>query len=180
MLMQILTRTPIFVWAILALLVYRGVASSRDRDVNVGALAIIPVLMLCLSAQAMLTSFGFQPVVLAAWLTASCAGLWTGWRLVDISPIRSNPATRTVRVTGSWMPMAMLMTIFSVKYVSIVSMKINPPIQADPMFASLVSGLLGASSAVLTGSALNYFASYRQAAKATPQLAPALAIDPNH
>ena len=173
MLMQILTRTPVFVWAILALLVYRGVVSSRDREVKIGALAVMPALMLCLSVQGLISSFGFQPVVLAAWLLASCAGLWTGWRLTDTSAIQGNPAARTVMVQGSWIPMAMLLTIFIVKYVSIVTMKINPEIQADLTFASVVSALLGASSAVLTGSALNYFASYRKAATAPLQLSPA-------
>ena len=71
MLIQILTRTPLYVWAILAFLVYRGMAAMRDRDVEVRKLVMIPAVMLVLSLQDISTKFGLGGWALAAWAAAS-------------------------------------------------------------------------------------------------------------
>lgn len=50
MLLQILTHTPVFVWALLAGLIALGVTQSRDRRVAPARLLALPALMLGLGA----------------------------------------------------------------------------------------------------------------------------------
>jgi hypothetical protein len=57
---QLLSHTPLYVWAILAFLVYRGTAAMRDREVEFRKLCIIPLVMLGLSLQDMSAKFGLD------------------------------------------------------------------------------------------------------------------------
>ena len=43
MLQQIFSHTPLYVWAILGFLVYRGVLASRTREVTLRKLFIVPL-----------------------------------------------------------------------------------------------------------------------------------------
>ena len=71
MLIQILTHTPFYVWAILAFLIQRGMIAMRDRDLELRKLVMIPAVMLVLSLQDMNAKFGLGGLALAAWALAA-------------------------------------------------------------------------------------------------------------
>ena len=51
MLAQIILNTPVWVWALLMFLIYRGILASADREISLKKTFIIPVVMLALSVQ---------------------------------------------------------------------------------------------------------------------------------
>lgn len=142
MLIQILTHTPLYVWAILAFLVYRGMAAMRDRDVEIRKLVIIPAVMLVLSLQDMSTKFGLGGWALAAW-AAAAAGMALAAGLAGSDRIVAGTVPGQVRVRGSRLPLVMMMAVFFTKYVASVTLAIVPHLRQDTLFACIVCGLFG-------------------------------------
>ena len=142
MLIQILTHTPLYVWAILAFLVQRGTIAMRDRDMQIRRLVIIPAVMLVLSLQDMNGKFGLGDWVLGAWaLAATATALLAG--LSATPRITAGSAPGRVRVRGSRMPLVMMMAVFFTKYVASVTLAVAPQLRHDTLFACIVCGLFG-------------------------------------
>ncbi|HEY0062427.1 MAG TPA: DUF6622 family protein [Telluria sp.] len=150
MLNQILTKTPVYVWVILAFLVYRGVVALRDREIAISKLFIIPVIMLVLALQDIVAKFGVNPLALAAW---TAAALCTTALVLKFGGTRiaAGATPGSVLVRGSWLPFALMMAIFFTKYVTAVSLSIHPHASQNPMFAFVVCGLLGISNGCFLG-----------------------------
>lgn len=139
---QILSHTPLYVWAILAFLVYRGLAAARTRELAPRALFIVPVVMLGLSLQGIVSAFGADGGALLAWLAgmllvAPPALRWSGAR------IGPGGAAGKVRVAGSWSPLAAMLATFAVKYAVAVAVALRPALMQDAFFAAAVCGLYG-------------------------------------
>lgn len=150
MLLQILTHTPIYVWAILALLVYRGIAASRDREMPISKLFIIPAIMLALSLQDLSARFGLGALTMAAWTVAAVAGAALTWTLATARTTRGATAG-SVMVRGSWIPLIMMMSVFVTKYTVAVLLAINAQARQETMVIVLVSSLFGVLNGVFLG-----------------------------
>lgn len=150
MLIQILSHTPVYVWAILALLVYRGVIAMRERETRFGKLFIVPLMMLALSMQDMAIKFGAGGIAMAAWAAVM---ILAGYLMVRFGSDRIGAGTRSglVRIRGSRMPFAMMMAVFLTKYAASVSLAILPRLASDAHFAMAVGVLFGAFSGYFLG-----------------------------
>lgn len=150
MLIQILTHTPLYVWAILAFLVQRGMIALHDRDVEVRKLVIIPAVMLVLSLQDMNAKFGLDGWPLAAWaLSAAALALATG--LSGAPRIVASSTPGSVRVRGSRLPFALMMAVFFTKYAASVTLSVAPQLRHDTAFAIAVCALFGLFNGVFIG-----------------------------
>jgi len=105
MLQQIFSHTPLYVWAILGFLVYRGVLASRAREVTLRKLCIIPLVMLALSLSGVYGSFGLAGIAPFAWGAGALAGAALAWTLVDPGKITAIPERGSVQRPGSWVPL---------------------------------------------------------------------------
>jgi hypothetical protein len=160
MLIQILTHTPLYVWAILAFLVNRGVNAMREREIEVRRLAVIPAVMLILSLQDIGTKFGLGGLALAAWaLTAAATALLAG--LSRGTRIAAGSVPGTVRVRGSRLPLVMMMAVFFTKYVASVTLAVAPQLRHDTLFAIAVCALFGVYNGWFAGRLARDLAAYR-------------------
>jgi hypothetical protein len=160
MLIQILTHTPIYVWAILAFLVQRGMIAMRDRDVELRKLVMIPAVMLVLSLQDINAKFGLGGLALAAWaLAAAAMALLAG--LSSAPRIAASNVPGHVRVLGSGLPLVMMMAVFFTKYVASVALSVAPQLRHDTLFACAVCGLFGVFNGWFVGRLARDLASYR-------------------
>lgn len=150
MLSHIVTHTPVYVWAILAFLVARGMIASRDRDVAVRKLWIIPAVMLALSLQDIAAKFGTGMLPLAAWAAGAAAATLL---VLRSGRVRVAPGGRpgSVRVAGSWAPMALMMAVFCTKYAASVAVAVLPHVRQDPVFAAAVCVLFGVINGCFLG-----------------------------
>lgn len=161
MMQQILIKTPVYVWAILAFLVYRGVLAARERDITVNRMAVIPLIMLVLALHAIATQFGVASVAMLAWLLGTAA--LTLQRLAcGRSGIIAGEGMGTVRLRGSWVPLAMMLTVFSIKYVLAVVLVILPEMAGQAIFVATVCGLLGLCNGYFLGQLARDIASARR------------------
>ena len=160
MLIQILTHTPLYVWAILAFLVQRGMIAMRDRDLEIRKLVMIPAVMLVLSLQDMNAKFGLGGLALAAWAVAA-AGMALLAGLSGARRIEASNVPGSVRVRGSRLPLVMMMAVFFTKYVASVTLSVAPQLRHDTLFACAVCALFGVFNGWFLGRLAGDLASYR-------------------
>ncbi|HTD04808.1 MAG TPA: DUF6622 family protein [Undibacterium sp.] len=169
MLQQIIIHTPIWVWAILAFLIYRGVLASKDRELGLRAIFVIPLVMLALSMQGIAGSFGFNSVSAGNWLAGVLAGSALSWKLVNERNVTILPHKPGVLYRGSWGPMLLMMAIFLIKYCVNVMVAMNGQLHRDTVFVALVCLAYGLCNGLFLGKMLRVLAMYKQQAAATLQ-----------
>ena len=142
MLNQLITHTPLYVWAILAFLVYRGVVALHVREVEIRKLCIIPIVMLVLSLQDIAAKFGLGGLALAAWAIGVALTL-APTLLFGRARIAAGSVPGRVRVHGSWVPLALMMAVFFTKYTVSVLLAILPQARQDALAVVAVCILFG-------------------------------------
>jgi hypothetical protein len=150
MLQQILIHTPVYVWAILAVLVWRGTAALREREMTVRSLFIVPLIMLALSLQDVLMKFGSNTMALSIWAGAAIGTTLLVWKF-GRSRTAPGSTAGSVIVRGSWAPLAMMMAVFFTKYAASVLLAVLPHARQDVLFAAAVCALFGVFSGCFLG-----------------------------
>lgn len=153
MLQQILINTPIWVWALLAFLIYRGVLMSRDRQVTLRATFILPLLMLGLSLQGLIQHFGIRFESVGLWLLAAvCVSV------LNTTYFGKNTARvvseRLIHLQGSWIPLILMMLIFFLKYCENIAVVAQPELHSNIAFISVCSISFGIMNGLFFGKLL--------------------------
>jgi hypothetical protein len=125
MLIQILTHTPLYVWAILAFLLWRGLVEMRDRNVAPGRMFVLPLAMLALSLHDMTRKFDLGAMLVGAWVAGCVLAALLAWRF---GPARIGAGTTPdrVRIRGSASALVLMLAIFLTKYATSVMMVVQP------------------------------------------------------
>lgn len=160
---QIILRTPVWVWAILAFLVYRGIAASNDREIRFKKIFIIPVVMLALSIQGIVTSFGIQLAPALVWLASIVAASLLTRRMFNRDSITADPQRGTIFQQGSWIPMMLMMGIFFTKYMVAILLALQPGHRESGLFVGCVCVLYGLFNGVFIGKTLGMATIYLRA-----------------
>lgn len=151
MLQQIVSHTPTYVWAILALLIYRGVAASADRTVTLRSLAILPGVMLVLALQDIASKFGLHAMQWTFWLLGAGAGMALAWRRFDPASVAPGAQAGTVVLRGSWQPLALMLAIFCVKYSVAVLLAVQPAARQNDIVVAAICVAFGLANGVFLG-----------------------------
>jgi uncharacterized membrane protein len=170
MLTQILSHTPIHVWAILAFLVYRGMIASRDREVEMRKLCIIPIVMLVLSLQDIAAKFGLDGIALAAWAAGMAIAL-PPVLVFGADRIAAGSTPGTVRIRGSWVPLAMMMAVFFTKYAASVMLAIFPHAHQNALATGVICTLFGLFNGFFVGRLARDLWTHANLQAASPQTA---------
>jgi hypothetical protein len=151
---RILRSTPSWVWGLLAALLALGFSQARDRTQGLVRMSLTPIGMTAFSTWGVVSAFGASPQfpqVLAVWIAAgvlACALL-----LRTQAQAEYDAATRTYRLPGSLVPLALIVGIFSVKYVVGVELAMAPRLANDMQYALTTAGLYGAFTGLFVGRA---------------------------
>lgn len=144
MLLQIITRTPVWVFALLAMLLALGCSQTLPRAVSLKRLTIIPLAMTGLSLYGMVSAFHGSWPCLMTWSAASTLAVITLLQAPAAQDTAYNTATQKFNLPGSWVPMALFMGIFFTKYAVGVSLAMQPALANNNNFALPVSAMYGA------------------------------------
>ena len=161
MLQQMLINTPVWVWGVLAFLIFRGMLASVSRETGIRRLFIIPLVMLALSMHGIAASFGADPFAVPVWLAAAAAGTALAWMLFSLDSVSVYPERGSVFQQGSWMPLILMLSIFLVKYGVNVILHIAPHARHDSAFVIAVCLLYGLFNGIFFGRLLRILAIYR-------------------
>lgn len=146
MLSQILIHTPLYVWAILAFLVWRGLAEMRERALPLRRLFIVPLAMLALALFDLAAKFGLDAVPVLAWM-AACAASLSYVRAFGASRIvagaQDGQVRGQVRLRGSRAPLCAMLGLFVVKYASSVLLAMQPELARSLPAAAAICAMFG-------------------------------------
>ncbi len=170
MLGQILSNTPLWVWAILAFLIYRGIRAASDRETPFNRLFIIPLAMLGLSLQGIVSIFGASLAAALNWTVFLSAATLLAWRFFDPAKVIVRVDRGAIFQQGSWMPLALMMGIFFTKYAVAIMLALKPPYAQHAGFVATTCALYGVFNGIFIGNLLRMVSIYQSAGAAVPAL----------
>jgi hypothetical protein len=148
----LVTRTPPWVWLLLAALIALGLLQARDRVVRTSQVLALPAGLGLWSLVSTGMAFGWQAGGLAAWALAWGLGLaLRGWPMPD-QRVQALADGRWA-VAGSWAPLALMLAIFAIRYGVSASLALRPGLAALPAFAAAAGLLYGLPSGLLAARA---------------------------
>jgi len=149
----VLSRTPVWVWGVLAGLIVLGLLQARHHTVSRRRLVALPLAMSALSLVSATGAFGARPAVLLAWALGIAAGLAANRRLGLPHQVQALADGRWA-IGGSLVPLGLLMAIFWMRYGVAATLAVVPALATQPVFAAVCSALYGAATGLLAARAL--------------------------
>jgi hypothetical protein len=164
MMTEIITRTPTWVFGLLAASIYLGIVQSKTRTVPKRRVAILPLVMIGLSLSGILSAFGASLIAIIVWLKALAIVMLVSKKIRSNDQISFSSATQKFTVPGSWLPMILMMAIFCTKYVVAVALAKNPQLSHSVSFMIGVSFVYGFLSSIFFARAWRVWASQKKPA----------------
>lgn len=146
LLIEIIKRTPIWVFVLFFTLLILGYLQTKDREVKLRTVFILPISMIVLSVFGVSSAFGAIPVALVAWLLGSVVSLSVALKLAFPKGVSYSNTEKKLSIPGSWIPLFLMMAIFFTKYFVGVVVAQQLPIISEIEFIVLVSILYGCFS----------------------------------
>jgi len=150
----IIEGTPIWVWALLALLLFLGIRALRPTTAPLWRIAILPTVFLVWGLSGLIAANGLAVQRAAPWLAAIAAGSLIGWMNAGRYPIRADRDHGLVRLPGGPSTLVLALLIFVIKYAFGVMHAMSPAAFADARFWLTELAVSG----ILTGMFLGRFA----------------------
>lgn len=151
--LSILQHTPSWVWAVLLILLWRGLSQARPHRITLRRLSILPLVMLGLSLWGVTSTFG-SFAALAAWaagvLATSALMLSSGAQ----RGVQWSATEQHFSMPGSWLPLVVILGIFCTKFAVGVSLALHPGLHSETAFALGASLAYGGFSGFFAGRAL--------------------------
>ncbi|MBK0026983.1 DUF1453 domain-containing protein [Stenotrophomonas sp. S48] len=164
MIMQILSHTPLWVWALLAFLVYRGVAAMKPGESSLVRLAIVPALFLAWGAWSISHRYGGSLQAWGEWLVGIAAGAAIGWLLLRRATLALNPATGKLRRSPDYSLLPLLLVTFLVKYGFEVAFAVSPALAGHAGFTAAYLLTSGGFAGIFLGKFCRYVVAVRRGA----------------
>jgi hypothetical protein len=155
---QILAHTPLWVWALFAFLVYRGVAALSAREVSPYRVLIVPAVFLVWGASSLFASSGGLALNAAVFLGALLVGAAAGRSLASLMPApRLSPVTGLLATPGSPVTLVLNCAAFATKYAGNVALALTSGDAAHAELASVVIAIGGLFAGLFWGRTLRQF-----------------------
>jgi hypothetical protein len=153
--LNFITNAPLWVWPLLALLISFGFIATRERTTLIAPLYGLPFLgILSLSAVNALT---ISPSVWALFFCAYIIGAWRGF--VFQEGIILFKSRTHVTLSGEWVTMIVVMTIFWMNFVGGAMQAVAPTTYASTTFHVIFASIAGLTAGVFLGRALRLMTS---------------------
>lgn len=159
MLLEIIKRTPLWVFALFAVLLAYGLVQARTRQLGRGRVVLLPVIMMFLSLYGVGSAFGFNPLPFLFWGAGVLLSVAAGSRIRPRWHAMHEATTDSFVVPGSWIPLTLMMTIFLARYVITVALAIDPALAGSILLGAGASLMYGTMSGIFLSRALHILGS---------------------
>jgi len=163
--LQILSHTPGWVFALFAGLLAFGLLQTRSRSVKAAVAYVLPAGMVALSLSGIESSFGFKPAPLAAWAVGLTVVAVIGYTAFPHKGISFNSTNGSFYIPGSWVPLAVIMAIFFTKYAFAVMQGFGVAAARSPTTALALSLVYGCLSGYFVARAAGLVVAARRASQ---------------
>lgn len=150
----IVSRTPVWVWALLTGLVVLGASQVHNRRVGLTRVLVMPVTMSILAVWGVIGAFGAQPGVIGAWCLLAITTATLLSRAAAPHGSRYDAVQRQFELRGSWIPLALILGIFLTKYIVGIDTAMDAQLKNDTAYALCVSAVYGLFSGVFMARAV--------------------------
>ena len=160
-LVELIKRTPTYVWIILAVLIKRGLSSAKGGMISLPKMMVIPVIFMVWGLEKLLTRFDYLEIALVFYIvtagigTAAAYALYSRFRMVY-------KKDGVFYRTGTYLPMVIMMINFLVKYISNVALSIVPALYGNLNFNIFYAVISGFSVGLFIGGIYQAFVACRQ------------------
>jgi hypothetical protein len=160
--LTILQHTPLWVFALLAVLVWFGLQAIGPRSVPVWRLVIIPLIFVGWGLTSLITPAA-SPFSIADWLGTAAIGWAMGWAATSLERviITFDPTKRLIHVPGSVLPLVRNVAIFAIKYGLTAAVAISPSQRQNIYLWDIA--VSGASAGYFLSWLTRFAAAYRRA-----------------
>lgn len=152
--LQVVRHTPLWVWALLAALLWLGASQLRARVVSRARLLVLPGVLVALGLVSSATSFTPASAALTAWLLAFAVGLGLASRITPPQGARWDAAGSRLQLPGSALPLLLIVAVFLLRYVGGVSLALHPQWREALSVALPLAAVYGAIAGALAGRTL--------------------------
>jgi len=154
--MQTLQHIPVWVFALLIGLIALGLVQTRTRHIRKQRLLGINIALTVFTLVGVIQQWRLTPWLALSLLSWAAMGLLVAWALGQgAAPVGASYdcENRRFTVPGSWLPMALFMTIFACKFAVGMTSAMAPDLLDSLTAAIGVSALFGLLSGVLNAKA---------------------------
>lgn len=157
-----LANTPIWVYLLLAYLIWNGIKATKTRTLSLKSLFIRPIIFTCLSIQTLLTSFDISLFLFSAWLCSILFGVMFGG--IDTRrhhpQIEVNKEKQLIQVPGSWMTLILVFIFFATKFYFSYEISVDPTLGKQTWFEVCMLAVSGVCAGLFIGRLLSYLYIY--------------------
>jgi hypothetical protein len=151
MLAIIFRQVPYWVWILLPALIVLGSVQAAPRRRTLGSATLIPLAMVLMSLYGVLAVFPNRALPVLAWgigiaLAVSLCHTRNVWRGIVWSG-----ADRRLFIPGSWLPLAVILGLFSVKFAVGMTLAMQPGMAMTTGFGMAVGLAYGTFSGFFLG-----------------------------
>ena len=114
--MQIVNNTPIWVWVLLAYLLFIGIRALRPATAPLWRIAILPAVFFVWGLFSLYQMHGLALLRVVPWVAALVGGIAVGIVIAGLQPIRADKVRHLVRTAGGPLTLILILLIFTTKY----------------------------------------------------------------
>jgi len=162
--LQIIASNPIWVWVLLAFLLFLGIRALRPATAPLWRVAILPTVFFVWGLSGLISLYGLTLQRALPWAVALLGGMLVGMLIAARQPIRADKARHLLRTPGGPLTLVLVLLIFSIRYVFGVLHAMQPESFVEPRFWLTEIAV----SAVLTGMFIGRFIGLWQQYRAAP------------
>jgi hypothetical protein len=164
---QIVANTPLWVWPLMAFILWLGLQGLQPRVIPVWRLAILPTVGFATSLGGIVQSV--DPAAAATgWGLALLAFLPLGWAFGQNRPVRLRPEDGKLEIAGGWFALVFGVSIFAVRYAMGVLFGVLPALRAEPMWIHASGAVGGVVAGIGIGWLVNLLRRARRAMVVAP------------
>ncbi|MBP7567767.1 MAG: hypothetical protein KA795_17335 [Burkholderiaceae bacterium] len=152
--LQIIQHTPLWVFAVFAVLLWLGVNALSTRTASLPRVLGPGLALAGLSVYGAIAGFGASALALTAWALAALAVFVWAVRRPLPRGTRYDSWQRVFTLPGSWQPLALMMGIFGTKYAVGVALALQPALAMQWGFSVPVAALYGVFTGLFVSKSL--------------------------
>lgn len=160
--LQIITKIPVFVWPLFAILLLSGLRARKTSTVPLALLLLIPSVFFMWSLFSFFGKYVTNPLAILFWFVCLGTGFFVGFSHIQKLKIQFDKEKKKVEMPGSWIPLILSMSIFSSKFSMGMMSSMFPHLSQSLLFLGLelfVTLILG----ICMGRGIGCFMRYKAA-----------------
>lgn len=157
---QVIKGTPLYVWIIFSYLISRGINALKTKELVLKKMLIMPCVFMLWGLDKMLYNFTNLAFDFIVYLIMVCIGACIGYLLYNGRRKVFYKDGAYYR-TGSFLPLLIMLTNFSIKYILNVMVAISPSLYISNQFCLFYSILSGFSVGLFIGGFLQAYTAYK-------------------